>query len=68
MIRPRAGLLVEASRLELHDVLSRVWANLIERPSEPLAFRFMLQPAMSASRWRLRRTSRNTTVSMVDRF
>lgn len=35
--------------VELHDVLSRVWENLIERPSGPLAFRFMLQPAMSTA-------------------
>jgi hypothetical protein len=35
--------------VELHDVLSRVWVNLIERPSGPLAFRFMLQPAMSVA-------------------
>ena len=35
--------------LELHNFLSRVWVNLIERPSGPLAFRFMLQPAMSAA-------------------
>jgi hypothetical protein len=35
--------------LELHDFLSRIWVNLIERPSGPLAFRFMLQPAMSAA-------------------
>jgi hypothetical protein len=33
----------------VHDVLSRVWVNLIERPSGPLAFRFMLQPAMSVA-------------------
>lgn len=37
------------SGLELHDFLSRVWVNLIERPSGPMAFRFMLQPAMSAA-------------------
>jgi hypothetical protein len=37
------------SGLELHDFLSRVWVNLIERSSGPMAFRFMLQPAMSAA-------------------
>jgi hypothetical protein len=37
------------SGLELHDLLSRVWVNMIERPSGPLAFRFMLQPTMSAA-------------------
>lgn len=37
------------SGLELHDLLSRVWVNLIERPSGPIAFRFLLQPAMSAA-------------------
>ena len=35
--------------LELHNFLARIWVNLIERPSGPLAFRFMLQPAMSAA-------------------
>lgn len=29
--------------------MSRVWVNLSERPSGPMAFRFMLQPAMSAA-------------------
>jgi len=33
--------------LELHDFLHRVWVNLTERPTAPLGFRFMLQPAMS---------------------
>ena len=33
--------------MELHDFLSRVWINLSERPSGPLAFRFILQPVMS---------------------
>jgi hypothetical protein len=37
------------AELELHDFLSRVWLNLIERPSGPFAFRFMLQPAMSTA-------------------
>ncbi len=36
--------------MELHNFLSRVWVNLIERPSGPLAFRFMLQPAALAVR------------------
>jgi hypothetical protein len=35
--------------VELHDVLYRVWLNLIERPSGPLAFRFILQPIMSTA-------------------
>jgi hypothetical protein len=35
--------------LALHDFLSRVWVDLSERPSGPLAFRFMLQPAMSTA-------------------
>ena len=30
-------------------VHTRVWVNLSERPSGPLAFRFMLQPAMSVA-------------------
>jgi hypothetical protein len=34
---------------ELQDLLARVWVNLSERPSGPLAFRFLLQPAMSAA-------------------
>ena len=28
-------------------VLNRIWDNLINRPSEPMAFRFILQPAMA---------------------
>ena len=27
--------------------LQRIWTNLINRPSEPMAFRFILQPAMA---------------------
>ena len=37
------------AELELYDFASRVWGNLTERPSGPLAFRFMLQPAMSTA-------------------
>ena len=29
--------------------LQRFWENLLERPSRPMAFRFILQPAMAAS-------------------
>jgi hypothetical protein len=35
-----------AALVELHDFLSRAWVNLIERPSGPLALRFILQPVM----------------------
>lgn len=34
---------------ELHDFQSRIWTNLVERPSGPLAFRFIVQPVMSAA-------------------
>jgi len=37
-----------ATELDLHDFLIRVWTNLVERPSGPLAFRFLLQPTMAA--------------------
>ena len=33
--------------LELHEVLSRVWTDLLARPSGPFAFRFILQPLMA---------------------
>lgn len=29
---------------EIHDLLSRVWTDLMARPSGPFAFRFVLQP------------------------
>ena len=35
--------------MELHNFLFRVWVNLIERPSGPLAFRFHLATVMSAA-------------------
>ena len=35
--------------MELHDFLSRLWINLMERPAGPLAFRFLLQPVMSTA-------------------
>ena len=34
--------------LELHDLLSRLWTDLLARPSGPLAFRFVLQPLIAA--------------------
>ncbi len=37
------------SELDLSDHFVRLWANLADRPVEPLAFRFLLQPAVSAS-------------------
>jgi len=33
---------------ELPDVLSRLWTDLLARPSGPFAFRFVLQPLMAA--------------------
>jgi hypothetical protein len=30
------------------ETLDRVWANLLARPNGPMAFRFVLQPAMAA--------------------
>ncbi len=33
---------------ELHDVLSRLWTDLLTRPSGPFAFRFALQPLIAA--------------------
>lgn len=32
---------------EAHDLLSRIWENLIARPGGPLSFRFILQPIMA---------------------
>jgi hypothetical protein len=37
------------SELDLSDHSMRLWANLANRPVGPLAFRFLLQPAASAS-------------------
>src|SRR5215469_4983061 len=31
------------------DTLQRLWHNLIERPDEPMRFRFVLQPLMAAA-------------------
>jgi hypothetical protein len=31
---------------EVQEVLTRVWTDLISRPSGPMAFRFVLQPVM----------------------
>lgn len=33
---------------EVHDVLSRIWQDLVARPGGPLSFRFVLQPVMAA--------------------
>ena len=33
---------------EAHDVLSRIWEDLVARPGGPLAVRFILQPVMAA--------------------
>ena len=33
---------------EIHEILTRFWDQLIAQPSGPLAFRFILQPAMAA--------------------
>ena len=30
------------------QIILRIWHNLVERPSEPMAFRFILQPLMGA--------------------
>jgi hypothetical protein len=35
--------------VDFHEILSRVWTDLMERPSGPLAFRFLLQPTMAAA-------------------
>ena len=32
---------------ELHDILIRVWENLVVRPSGPLGLRFLIQPAVA---------------------
>lgn len=32
---------------EIHDLLSRVWTDLLARPSGPFSFRFVLQPLMA---------------------
>src|SRR5215469_4953814 len=34
--------------MSLHDLLVRFWQELLERPSGPLAFRFILQPVMAS--------------------
>ena len=35
------------------EVLGRIWRNLLDRPSGPMTFRFLLQPAMAAfAAWR----------------
>jgi hypothetical protein len=33
---------------ELHELLSRLWADLVARPGGPLEFRFLLQPLVAA--------------------
>jgi len=33
---------------EIQEILTRFWEQLIAQPSGPLAFRFILQPAMAA--------------------
>jgi hypothetical protein len=33
---------------ETHDVLSRMWEDLVVRPGGPMSLRFVLQPAMAA--------------------
>lgn len=33
--------------MTLHEVLARFWPEIINRPSGPLAFRFVLQPTMA---------------------
>ena len=34
--------------MSLHDLVIRFWQEILERPSGPLAFRFILQPAMAS--------------------
>ena len=34
--------------MSLHDLLVRFWQELVERPGGPLAFRFILQPAVAS--------------------
>jgi hypothetical protein len=31
----------------IQDTLSRIWENLLDRPSGPLALRFLMQPIMA---------------------
>jgi hypothetical protein len=38
-----------STRMEIYELLQRLWSNLLDRPSGPLAFRFLLQPTMSAA-------------------
>lgn len=33
---------------DFHEVLSRIWQDLLARPAGPLSFRFILQPVMAA--------------------
>jgi hypothetical protein len=35
------------STVDIQEILQRVWENLLERPSGPLALRFLIQPIMS---------------------
>jgi hypothetical protein len=37
-----------AEVLEIQEILTRVWENLLERPSGPLALRFIVQPLVAA--------------------
>jgi hypothetical protein len=32
---------------EFHEIFNRIWDDLIARPSGPMAFRFLLQPAVA---------------------
>lgn len=34
--------------LDIQEGLNRLWENLVARPSGPLGFRFLMQPAMAA--------------------
>jgi hypothetical protein len=34
--------------IDVQDMFSRAWENLMARPSGPLAFRFIIQPTMAA--------------------
>ena len=34
--------------IDVQDMFSRAWENLMARPSGPLAFRFIMQPTMAA--------------------
>ena len=46
------GVLLVAAGIAWHGItiasFSRIWHDLVERPSEPMAFRFVLQPVMAA--------------------